>query len=223
MRQTVIVSTLTAVVTVVLSVVVLNQLGAGTVSSASVPDISASSAVPSSEGGQVQGDTDCDGDVDAIDGLGVLVDVVALEALSQQEPCTDVGNVIPGGAGGTPGPQGEQGPQGEPGPVGLAGPQGEQGPQGERGETGATGLSGISDYEIVTETSPTSTNTVRAAFAPCPAGMKVIGGGGSVVGAALGTSAPLLDGTTWAAFSEVVAPTSNATVTAYAICANVAE
>ena len=128
MRQTVVVSAVTAIITVVISVVVLNQLGAGTASSASVQDISASGS-PSSDDGQIQGDTDCDGDVDAVDGLGVLVDVAALEALGQQEPCTDVGNVIPAGEG-IPGPQGEPGP---PGPAGSQGPQGPAGPQGEQG------------------------------------------------------------------------------------------
>jgi len=137
MRQTVIVSALTAVVTVVLSVVVLNQLGAGTVSSASVSDISVDSNLASSEDSdQIQGDTDCDGDVDAVDGLGVLVDVAALEALGQQEPCVDVGSVIPAG-------------EGIPGPAGPAGPQGEQGPQGGQGAPGEQGSSGVSLFANV--------------------------------------------------------------------------
>ncbi|MCH8814553.1 MAG: hypothetical protein IH957_05550 [Chloroflexi bacterium] len=53
MRQTVIVSALTAVITVVLSVVVLNQLGPGTVSSASNSAVSASTTLPSSEEAQI--------------------------------------------------------------------------------------------------------------------------------------------------------------------------
>ena len=88
MRQTIIVSALTAVITVVLSVLVLNQLGAGTVSSASDSAIPASSNLPYGEDGQLQGDTDCDNDVDAVDALGVLVDVGALTALAQRQPGT---------------------------------------------------------------------------------------------------------------------------------------
>ena len=94
MRQTIIVSALTAVITVVLSVFALNQLRAGTVSSASTQNMSASANLPSSEDGQIQGDTDCDDDVDAVDALGVLINVAALEALGQQEPCTDIANLI---------------------------------------------------------------------------------------------------------------------------------
>ncbi|MCH8815724.1 MAG: hypothetical protein IH957_11660 [Chloroflexi bacterium] len=148
MRQTVMVSALTAVITVVLSVVVLNQLGAGPVSSASAPDISASGNLPSSEDGQIQGDTDCDGDVDAVDGLGVLVNVAALDALGQQEPCTDIANLIPLG-------EGIPGPQGPAGPVGA---------QGEQGPPGPGGLSGFAAYG---ETTASDTNHLKDAVAEC--------------------------------------------------------
>jgi len=212
MRQTVIVSAVTAVITVVLSIVVLNQVGAGTVSSASAPDIPASSNLTSSQDGQVQGDTDCDGDVDAVDGLGVLVNVAALDALNQQEPCTDVADVIPAGEGvpGPAGPPGPQGPQGEPGPEGPA---------------------GVTDIELVDEAYPADGFNVKFANAECPDGKKVLGGGiGNPSGYA--SLAPVdnrphddLGG--W--FGQVhVADVSNPPpfdwgIIVYAVCANVAQ
>ena len=210
MRQTVIVSALTAVITVVLSVVALNQLGAGTVSSANTPDIAGPSILPSSEDGQLQGDTDCDGDVDAVDGLGVLIDVAALDALAQQEPCTDVGNLIPLGEG-VPGPQGEQG---VPGPAGPAGPQ------------GPAGLSGV---EIVTGSEDYVAGPALSATATCSDGKRVIGGGGAVVGSpmvndvGLTDTEPNFDETGWVATAQPFGSNTSWSLTAYAICANVPE
>lgn len=212
MRQTVIVSALTAVVTVVLSVVVLNQLGAGTVSSASTADISASSSLPSSEGdGQIQGDTDCDGDVDAVDGLGVLVDVAALDALGQQEPCTDVGTVIPAGEG-IPGPQGEQGPPG---------------PQGETGPAGPAGIPAVSGWEIVTAQTVTDSTGSKGIEVLCPAGKRVLGGGGDtdlLFNVAINDSHPTDGNDGWVVrATELNASNSIWRIIAFAICANVAE
>jgi len=206
MRQTVIVSALTAVVTVVLSVLVLNQLGAGAVSSASAPDISVSNGLPSSEDGQIQGDTDCDGDVDAVDGLGVLVNVAALDALAQQEPCTDVADVIPAGEG-------------------IPGPQGPTGPQGEQGPAGPPGISGV---EVVIEQGD-DPSPAKSASAICDDGKVVLGGGAQVTGntidVALYQSRPLDNPAGWFAVAARVdlLPASNWQVTAYAVCANVAE
>ena len=218
MRQTVIVSALTAVITVVLSVVVLNQLGAGPVSSASTPDISASSSLTSSEEGHVQGDTDCDGDVDAVDALGVLVNVVALAALGQQEPCTDVAKLIPAG-------------EGVPGPQGPAGPEGPQGPQGEQGTQGPAGPPGISGYETVFDTFPIPDGANINAFVfgvACPGDKRVMGGGGKLNANAnvyLSESWPLGDsswGTTFKAEGTGFMP-AGLELTAWAVCANVAE
>ena len=212
MRQTVIVSALTAVVTVILSVVVLNQLGPVTVSSATSQGISSSSNVPSSEDdGQIQGDTDCDKDVDAIDALGVLVNVAALDALGQQEPCTDIANLIPVGEG-------------------IPGPQGPPGPAGPQGPAGAQGAPGISDVEEVTERTPVNSTNFKSQFAICPPGKTVVGGGAFVLegglfgDVTLASSAPTeaLDG--WSAMAaETNATNVNWSLSARAICANVAE
>ena len=215
MRQTIIVSVLSAVVTVVLSVVVLNQLGAGTVSSAGAPDISAASTVPSSEDGQIQGDTDCDGDVDAVDGLGVLVNVVAFEALVQQEPCTDITNLIPAGDG-VPGPQG---------------PQGEQGPVGPQGEPGADGPAGVTEIELVMVIGAKSSSSGKFENAECPDGKKVLGGGidlpNSYASLAVKDNRPHADLGGWFGQAHVAdesnPPPFDWGVNVYAICANVAE
>lgn len=120
MRQTITVAAVAAAVTILVNVLVLTQFGAGSARSAedTAPPPAAHPAGETE--GQIQGDTDCDTDVDPVDALGVLVNVAALEALAQQEPCTDVADVIPAGEGipgpeGPPGPQGPQGEQGEPG------------------------------------------------------------------------------------------------------------
>ena len=60
MRQTIIVAAVAAIVTVIVNVVALTQFGADTARSASVADTSVSGNLPSSEEGQIQGDTDCD-------------------------------------------------------------------------------------------------------------------------------------------------------------------
>lgn len=162
MRQTVIVSAVTAFITLALSVVVLNQLGATTASSADGQGAQSAAVGPSGEGeGQIQGDTDCDSDVDAVDALGVLINVASFDALPQQEPCTDVADVIPAGEG-SQGPPGPQGPQGPAGPTGPAGPQ---------------GAPGISDWELVTDVSPLAPAFLNTHFAPCPAGKVPLGGG----------------------------------------------
>jgi hypothetical protein len=101
---------------------------------------------------------------------------------------------------GTRGPRGEGGPPGIDGARGPAGPigasgspgdrgsQGDAGPQGDpgpKGDPGPPGPPGPSDSQLVTGT-PVSTpfnavgGTVFTAVATCPAGKKVLGGGGRV-------------------------------------------
>ncbi len=223
MRQTIIIAVVAAIVTVIVNVVALTQFGADTVRSASVADTSVSGNLPSSEEGQIQGDTDCDGDVDAVDGLGVLVDVVALEALTQDEPCTDVGNVIPAGGG-------------VPGPAGPAGPQGDQGPAGEQG---VQGDQGVSDYEVVSKTltfpSETGTGGWITSGVFCPEGLKPLGGGGKLgwnggfapdetAGGYIISSFP--SGASWSVtwkHDDTGGFPVGTEFVAYAICANVAE
>lgn len=46
---------------------------------------------PTPKGKLLAGDMDCDGDIDSVDGLGILRRVGGLPGLPQQEPCPDVG------------------------------------------------------------------------------------------------------------------------------------
>ena len=59
-----------------------------------------------------------------------------------------------------------------------AGEQGPAGPPGPPGAQGNPGLNGVSGHEIVLATSPTNSDTEKVVTAACPAGKKVVGGGG---------------------------------------------
>jgi hypothetical protein len=72
---------------------------------------------------------------------------------------------------------GLQGPSGPIGPQGPAGPSGPQGPQGSVGPAGPAGLSG---YQVVVDTTSLDTTSLKLAFARCPSGKQVIGGGAVV-------------------------------------------
>jgi Collagen triple helix repeat (20 copies) len=78
----------------------------------------------------------------------------------------------------------QQGPTGPAGPTGLTGAQGPAGTDGAPGATGAPGVSGpagadgVSGYEIVRTSGPNSTADAQTQVATCPAGKKVVGGGG---------------------------------------------
>ena len=163
--------------------------------------------------GQIQGDTDCDGGVDAVDALGVLIDVAGFDALAQQEPCTDVGNVIPLG-------------DGVPGPQGPAGPQGEQGLQGATGPKGATG---ITDIELVLWNSPSDSSSSKLKALECPEGKLALGGGANVGGltggdVALSGSGPFTNQNGWQAQASEVNPVSNDwSMSVGVICANIEE
>jgi hypothetical protein len=142
---------------------------------------------------------------------------------------------------GVPGPAGPQGAQGDTGPQGPQGAQGEEGPQGVPGPTGATGpqgpagASGLSGYEIVQVTGPVGTEfqRIEVLTASCPAGKKVLGGGGFPVldagfsgvvdNISVHESLPLND-TTWD-FQMVSANPDGVTkwhLVAYAVCADAA-
>ncbi len=113
------------------------------------------------------------------------------------------------------GPQGERGPQG---PAGLQGPTGDTGAAGQPGLAGPAGISG---YELV-ETAPTvvGPGAITALSASCPAGKKVLGGGGTVPDAFHLLASRPVGGTAWwwQAHNEGA---SSATMQAFAICANV--
>lgn len=163
MRQTVIVSAATAVVTVVLNVLVLYQLGADTAKSANEPSSLVRDAHPLTEAdGQIQGDVDCDREVDLGDAIKIGLDGIGAD-VHQTDPCPDIGTVIPLG-------EGPQGPQGEPGE------QGPEGPQGEQGEPGLSGLSIEQDF------TPFDGDKEKGLLVLCPAGKEVIAGGHTTQG-----------------------------------------
>lgn len=104
-----------------------------------------------------------------------------------QGPAGPVGPAGAVGAQGEPGPAGPPGAQGPAGPTGAQGAQGLPGPAGPAGATGTQGLTGaqgpagspgISAWQIVRGPTVTSSD-VYTATADCPAGKKVLGGGGS--------------------------------------------
>jgi len=67
-------------------------------------------------------------------------------------------------------------PAGQQGPAGPAGPQGPAGPAGPAGQNGVAGL------EIVHSTTAIDSDGEKTATATCPAGKKVVGGGGYAAG-----------------------------------------
>lgn len=158
---------------------------------------------PAGGDGQVQGDTDCDDDVDALDALGVLINVAAFDALVQQEPCVDIGDVIPAG----------EGPQGPPGPQGEAGPP------------------GLSNVIVVNDQTESDSESPKNLGVDCPDGLRLIGGSQIISGHNLNVVAggfPQGDPentTRWAASAiEVTDGQADTwTLRAYAICAKVAE
>jgi hypothetical protein len=190
MRHTLIVSVVTAIA-MLTGFVAIDQLSAGRASSASDSAVS-----PAGGPGQVQGDTDCDTDVDAIDALSVLVDVAALEALAQQEPCTDVGDLIQFG-GGLPGP---------PGPPGLSGYE-------------------IVEVEIVHQGNAVTVDTVDCPGNKVAVGGGLVIKGGVPAGSEVGLEiqdGPNEDGTGWI-YQIRTTDSVSRTFAIRVICANVEE
>jgi hypothetical protein len=117
---------------------------------------------------------------------------------------------------------GERGPQGDQGPQGDPGAQGPQGIQGQQGTPGPQGPAGVSGYQLVIATVTAAGQSPAVAFAQCPSGKHVLGGGGtpSVAGAdsAIVRSYPIDNGTSWFVhyYNGLTYPVD---VTAYAICA----
>ena len=118
---------------------------------------------------------------------------------------------------GPTGPTGATGDTGAQGAQGVQGPQGTQGPEGASGPVGATGVTG---YEIVVGP-PARNNAVTVAYADCPAGKKVLGGGFNHVGNddQVLSSNPAQFNSAW--HWQVSLKTAQGGTTAYAICANV--
>jgi len=79
-----------------------------------------------------------------------------------------------------------QGPAGPAGQSGPAGPQGAQGREGDQGRQGTQGPPGMSDYQVVSGTPVLSSGggiNLDSAYAYCPPGTSVLGGGFSSSGA----------------------------------------
>lgn len=162
-----------------------------------------------------------------------------------------IGPAGPQGPQGAPGPQGspgqsgfivalgQQGPQGAPGPAGAQGPAGPmglpgtgapgpQGPAGPMGATGQQGPPGISGYNVQTASQVVPAGRGSVLPAICLGGQMVLGGGYNTI--SLGTGAPayltildsqpLTGNTGW--IVQVTNQTgASATLTVYAVCANV--
>ena len=155
---------------------------------------------------------------------------------SQTGPPGPQGPADPKGATGAQGPPGPQGATGPAGPIGLTGARGATGATGPQGPVGPQGPPGVSNYQIVTNnlTNTSLANLAEAIqSASCPAGKRLLGGGGLIRGAVgrwtMGSSGPASnvadpDPTTWTVAWENVG--NGATITAtnrevYAICAAV--
>lgn len=115
-------------------------------------------------------------------------------------------------------------PAGAPGAKGDKGDNGVKGDKGDRGDKGDTGAPGLSEVQIVSVTSASGNTTEKDITASCPAGKKVIGGGGRTSITSPNTtwvawSYPPSD-TSWRAFG-ISAFAGSWTATAFAICAKV--
>lgn len=146
MRHTVVISALVALTTAALTVFAIEFSGLR-------PSVSsAQDGVPAGAEGEIKGDIDCNLGIEAVDALKLLQDIAAFD-YTQNDPCTEVGTLIPAGEP-IPGPQGPQGPQGEP---------------------------GISGYEVVEHEIDLSGEGGAVATIPCPDDKVALGGGVSLV------------------------------------------
>ena len=124
---------------------------------------------------------------------------------------------------------GAEGPQGEQGPPGPQGEPGSAGPPGPQGAEGAAGPSGLSGLAAVFETSAFDSEDIKTQGATCPAGKSAISGGAFLGGAdaksAITGSFPNeLTFEDWRMEArEIDTHGDNWLLTAYAVCANVAE
>ncbi|MGA7672918.1 MAG: hypothetical protein WBW04_21050 [Nitrolancea sp.] len=134
----------------------------------------------------------------------------------------------PQGLQGPAGPQGEQGLPGPEGPVGATGQQGPAGPAGAIGPQGPAGSAGLSGYQIVSAGTPHSSSPQQYLIAYCPAGKKVLGGGGAAFidgsgEVSFSVSAPTNDGTGWDVVANLLPggiPGTTWHLYVFAICAD---
>ena len=141
------------------------------------------------------------------------------------------------GPAGTQGPIGPVGPVGPIGPVGSTGPmgpqglQGEHGPQGDPGPQGVQGIqgpAGISGLEIVHIFNRFENQARFDAYADCPVGKSVLGGGYQIgsnnvnISALANGSSGLSRWVVTAATNDYPNPRDIVSLEVYAICAYVA-
>ena len=117
------------------------------------------------------------------------------------------------------------------GPAGPTGPPGPAGTQGIQGRQGNPGPAGISDYQVITGTPENSSGSgidLNSAYAYCPPGTSVLGGGFSSGGEDntlyVRYDEPV-DGTPAAWYVQTTSKAENAayTITPYAVCATVSR
>jgi hypothetical protein len=138
----------------------------------------------------------------------------------KQGPAGPQGATGPAGAKGATGEKGPQGPKGDTGAPGAPGKQGDPGKQGEPGNQGEPGPVNLTYVTGKLITVPPL--TIGNAFATCPTGMSVTGGGVLSVTSKynemdVDTSYPE-SSTTWKVFVSNISGISQE-IRAYAICA----
>ena len=103
------------------------------------------------------------------------------------------------------------------------GPRGDRGEKGDKGDPGPAGPPGASGLQIVQATSSGTSADEKAVVVNCPAGKRVLGGGGLVAsGAPLALTKSYPTASSWVAEARETAAYAGAwVVRAYAVCADV--
>lgn len=117
-----------------------------------------------------------------------IIDAATMECRPNETPLSwnqqgqpgDTGPQGPKGDTGVQGPRGDTGVQGPKGDTGVQGPKGDTGAQGPKGDTGARG--GLSSVQVVHTTATPGSSVFATAFANCPPGTTLTGGGADVLG-----------------------------------------
>jgi hypothetical protein len=146
----------------------------------------------------------------------------ALSSLAGERGTGPAGTQGPNGATGSVGPTAASGPVGLQGLRGGTGPAGPAGPAGTSGPAGPSGISGL-EYHISSGV-VLGTKAANPTQANCAAGKKALGGGASSNGPLTYVidSAPTDHGAGWVVWSRNTSDTTEATVYAWVIRANVA-
>lgn len=110
--------------------------------------------------------------------------------------------------------KGRTGVPGAPGARGPQGPQGAPGPQGPAGPSAVSGLTYAPSAQV-----RFGSAVVQSATAKCPAGQRVVMGGGGVVGDTMNVSGPLSDRSGWLVAGTDFTDEGGEYVQAYAWCA----